>query len=154
VPYGEDLTLEVNAAGHNLVYQWQKDDSLIENSDSPILQLYDLNASNTGLYRTTVKGTCGTEISNSIYVYVKRQDYSGEPDVFLWPSVTSDEFNVALSNDSVYNIYIYSTAGQLIMKHTNCRYQMTINVSNSPRGTYIVTVFNGDFRKSLKMIKK
>lgn len=154
VRFGEDVTLEVNADGHNLVYQWQKDDSLIENSDFPNLNLYDLNASNTGLYRTTVKGTCGTETSNSIYLYVKRQNYSGEPDIFLWPSVTRDEFNVALSNDSFYNIYIYSTAGQLIMKHTNCRYQMTINVSNSPRGTYIVTVFNGDFRKSIKIIKE
>ena len=154
VSFGDDITLEVNAEGHNLVYQWHKDDSLIENSDFPILYMYDLNATNIGLYKTTVKGTCGTEISNSIYVYVKRQNYSGEPDIFLWPSVTRDEFNVALSNDSFYNIYIYSTAGQLIMKHTNCRYQMTVNVSNSPRGTYIVTVFNGDFRKSLKMIKE
>jgi hypothetical protein len=154
VPFGEDISLEVNADGHNLVYQWQKDDALIENSDFPSLYLYDLNASNTGLYRTTVNGTCGTEISNTIYVYVRQQNFSGEPDVFLWPSVTRDEFNVALSNDSYYNIFIYNTAGQLIMKHTNCRYQMTLNVSNSPRGTYIVNVFNGEFRKSLKMIKE
>ena len=113
VSFGHDLTLEVTADGHNLSYQWQKNDSLIENSNSSILQLYDLNATNTGLYRTTVKGTCGTVISDTIYVYVKRQNYSGEPDVFLWPTVTDSEFNVALSNDSYYSIYIYNTAGQV-----------------------------------------
>lgn len=154
VPFGNDVTLEVNSEGHNLEYQWEKDDSPIDNSNSSRLYLYSLNASNTGLYRTTVKGTCGTEISDLVYVYVKRQNYSGEPEVFLWPSVTSDEFTVALSNDSNYNIYIFNTSGQVIMKHTNCRYQITVNVNALPRGTYIVTVFNDELRKSLKIIKK
>jgi hypothetical protein len=154
VPFGGDVTLSVVAEGHNLIYQWQKDESLIENSNSSSLYLYSMNAKNTGLYWTTVKGTCGTEISDSVYVYVKRQNYSGEPEVFLWPSVTDDEFNVALSNDSYYSIYIYNTAGQVIREQSNCRYQTTINVNSIPRGTYIVRVFNSSFRKSLKIIKE
>jgi hypothetical protein len=153
VSFGNDVTLEVKAEGHNLIYQWHKDDSLIENSNSSILYLYSLNASNTGLYWTTVKGTCGTEISDTVYLYVKRPYFTGEPEVFLWPSVTSDEFNVALSNDLFYSIYIYNTAGQIIREQTNCRYKTTINVNTLPRGTYIVVVFNNNFRKSLKIIK-
>ena len=154
VAFGKDVTLSVTSEGHNLSYQWQKDETVIENSNSSSLFLNSVNATNTGLYQTTVKGTCGTEISKPVYVYVKRQNYSGEPEVFLWPSVTSDEFNVALSNDSYYSIYIYNTAGQIIHEQLNCRYQTTINITKAARGTYIVRVFNNDFGKSLKMIKE
>ena len=154
VPFGGDVLLEVKAAGHNLKYQWQKDGSPVENANSSVLQLFNLNATNTGLYRTTVQGTCGTEISDSVYVYVKRENYSGEPEVFLWPTVTKDEFNVALSNESVYSVYIYNTAGQVIRALTDCRYQTIINISRVPRGTYIVSVFNRSFRKSIKIIKE
>jgi hypothetical protein len=154
VQFGDDAILEVKTEGHNLVYQWQINDSLIENSNSPVLQLYGVNATNTGLYRTTVTGTCGTVISDSVYVYVKQQNYSGEPEVFLWPSVTSDEFSVALSNDSYYSIYIYNTAGQVIREQTNCQYKTIVNISTISRGTYIVMVFNNNFRKSIKIIKE
>jgi hypothetical protein len=154
VPFGGDVTLNVVSEGHNLTYQWQKDESPIENSNYSTLNLYGLNASNTGLYWTTVTGTCGTEISDSVYVYVKRENYSGDPEVFLWPSVTNDEFKVALSNDSYYNINIYNILGKLIREQANCRYQVTENVSALPGGTYIVVVYNRDFRKSLKIIKE
>jgi hypothetical protein len=154
VSFGGDIVLKVNSGGHNLMYQWQKDGTPIENANSSSLQLFDLNATNTGLYRTTVQGTCGTEISDSVYVYVKRENYSGEPEVFVWPTVTRGEFNVALSNESVYNVYIYNTAGQVIRELANCRYQTIINVSTLPRGTYIVSVFNRSFQKSIKIIKE
>ena len=154
VPFGGDITLEVSAVGHNLIYQWQKDDVLLGNSNVAGLDLHDLNASDIGVYLTTVTGTCGTVISRPIYLYVKKSDYSGEPEVFLWPSVTTDEFNVALSNNSYYTVRIYSTTGQLIRELTNCRYQATVNISAMTKGTYIISVFNSSFRKSLKIIKE
>ncbi|HUX57918.1 MAG TPA: trypsin-like serine protease [Bacteroidales bacterium] len=154
VPFGNDVTLEVDAEGHDLYYQWQKDDIPIENSNTSQLLLYNLNATNIGLYRTTVSGTCGTEISDTVYVYVKKTDYSVEPEVFLWPSITSDEFNVALSNDEYYSVYLFNSMGNMIRELTNCRYQTTVNVSNDPGGIYFISVFNNNFRKSLKLIKK
>jgi hypothetical protein len=135
------------------VYQWQKNGTVIENSNTSDLVLSDVNASDIGIYRTTVSGTCGVQLSDSIYVYVKRTNFTADPEVFLWPSITSQEFNVALSNDKFYNIEIFSTSGKKISQLMNCRYQTNINISTFAKGVYVVEVFNSDFRKSIKIIK-
>jgi len=154
VPFGEDGLVEVFAEGHELTYQWQKDDSLLLNNNMAGLMLFNLNATDIGLYRVTVTGKWGSEISDSVYVYIKRADYSGEPEVFLWPSPATDKFNIALSNDEVYSILIYDTMGRLIREEKNCQHQTTIDISTGPRGVYLVSIFNKNFRKSLRVIKK
>ena len=154
VPFGNDITLEVDADGHDLVYQWQKDGIPLDNSNTSRLLIPDLNATNIGIYRTTVSGTCGIELSDSIYVYVKKANFSAEPEVFLWPSITSDEFTVALSTDAFYNVQIFSTMGKKIRELTNSRYQTIINISTLAKGVYIVKVYNKDFRRSIKVIKE
>jgi hypothetical protein len=113
-----------------------------------------MNAANIGLYRAIVTGACGTEASNNIYVYVKKAASSAEPEVFLWPSVTTGDFHIALSNNEVYTVRIFDYTGRLFLEQTNCRYETTLNVSTLPRGICIVNVFNNNFRKSLKMIKE
>jgi hypothetical protein len=151
--FGGQVSLPVKADGHDLVYQWQKNGTVIENSNTSDLVLSDVNASDIGIYRTTVSGTCGVQLSDSIYVYVKRTNFTGDPEVFLWPSITSQEFNVALSNDKFYNIEIFSTSGKKISQLLNCRYQTSINISTFAKGVYVVEVFNSDFRKTIKIIK-
>ncbi len=154
VPYGEDITLTVDAEGHDLLYSWVKDGILLESINLPYLFLYNLNASDIGLYWAVVSGTCGTEISDTGYVYVKKSDYSADPEVFLWPTITNEEFNVAISNEEYYNINLYNSRGGLIKELVRCRYQTIINLSNNAGGIYFLTVFNNNFRKSLKVIKK
>ncbi|MGA2405816.1 MAG: trypsin-like serine protease [Bacteroidales bacterium] len=154
VPFGNNVSLEVNADGHDLIYQWQKDGKVIDNSNSSILVMQNVNATNIGIYKTTVTGTCGAEISDTIYVYVKKANFSTEPEVFLWPTITSNEFTVALSNDSYYNVQIFNTMGRKIREQINCRYQTIINISTIAKGGYIVEVYNRDFRKSIKVIKE
>jgi secreted trypsin-like serine protease len=154
VPFGKDVILEVSADGHDLVYQWQKDGNVISNSNSSQLFLANVNATDIGIYKTTVTGTCGTKISDTIYVYVKRVNFTSEPEVFLWPSITSNEFAVALSTDSFYNVLMYNTTGRKIRELTKCQYQTVINISTLAKGVYIVEVFNGVFRKSIKIIKE
>ena len=153
VPFGNNVTLEVNSEGYDLRYKWLKEDVLLANSNTSQLLLQKVNATDIGLYQTTVTGTCGIETSNKIYVYVKKKDFSQEPEVFLWPTITSNEFNVALSNDKYYNIRIFSILGQLMREKTNCRYQTTVNINNIPGGVYIISVYNNNFRKSIKLIK-
>jgi hypothetical protein len=116
--------------------------------------MQNVNATNIGIYKTTVTGTCGAEISDTIYVYVKKANFLTEPEVFLWPTITSNEFTVALSNDSYYNVQIFNTMGRKIREQINCRYQTIINISTIAKGGYIVEVYNRDFRKSIKVIKE
>lgn len=153
VLFGNDITLEVDAEGYNLIYQWQKDETLLDNSNTSRLNLTRLNAGNIGLYTVTVEGICGTEISDKVYVYVKKSENPALPEVFLWPTITTGSFNLALSNDEYYNVSIFNTSGKLIREVTNCQYQITLNLDNVSGGIYIITVFNNNFRRHIKLIK-
>jgi hypothetical protein len=115
--------------------------------------LENLNATDIGLYSVRVEGTCGTLISGSAYVYVKKSDSNSVPQVFVWPSVTSDEFSVAMNDDTFYNIRIYSTSGLKVKEILNCRYQTNVNIVNLASGVYIVEIFSNNFRKSVKIIR-
>lgn len=153
VQFGGDVTLEVSTEGHNLDYQWMRGGIIIENSDSPTLFLSDLNASDIGLYYSYISGTCGNATSDSTYVYVNNSYDTDYPNIFLWPSVTSDQMTVASGNDAVYSINIYSLSGQIVKEIKDCQFDTVVNVSALGKGTYIVKVFNSRFRKSLRFIK-
>jgi hypothetical protein len=154
VSFGKDATLEVGAIGYALTYQWLKDGKLLNERNDSLLLLQNVNANDIGLYQATVAGYCGTKISDTVYVYVKKQDYSREPEVFLWPTITSDKFNLALSNDDYYNIRIFSTSGKLLRELSKCRFQTVIDVSDFPLGFYIINIYNNNFRRSLKLIRR
>jgi hypothetical protein len=153
VPFGNDITLEVNSAGHNLTYQWEKDGILLENNITSQLFLQSVNATNIGLYQNIVKGTCGTEVSRPVYVYVKKYANPEATEVFVWPTMTNSTFNVAIKNDDSYNVQIYSIMGRLMKEQINCQYQTLIDISTLPKGVYIVYVSNSNFRKSVKLMK-
>ncbi|HEX2976621.1 MAG TPA: trypsin-like serine protease [Bacteroidales bacterium] len=151
--FGADLSLNVNAEGNNLTYTWKKENTVLQTSASPLLLVESVNANDIGQYTVTVKGTCGYTVSDSIYVFVKGSSYPAGPDLFLWPSVTRDIFNVATLSEDQYNVYIYNTMGQRMLEYRYLSHQSAINISMLPQGTYIVTVFNKNFRRSLRVIK-
>jgi hypothetical protein len=151
--FASDITLNVTSEGHDLNYQWEKDGNSINNSNTAGLFLQNLNAADIGIYRVTVTGTCGVQTSDSIYLYVKRSNYTADPQVFVWPSITTTEFNVALNNDATYNIQIFNSSGIKIREQTNCRYQTTVNISTLAAGVYLIEVYNADFRRSIKVVK-
>lgn len=154
VSFGEDLTLDVTSEGHNLTYQWQKDGNTIEQGNTSNLVLQNVNANDIGLYWATVTGTCGTQLSGKVYVYVKKEDYSGDPELFVWPTMVKEEFSVALSNDKNYTILLHNIIGRLLKIRENCQYQTKMNIGDLPPGIYIATVYNDTMRKSIKIIKK
>ena len=154
VSFGENLTLDVTTEGHNLTYQWLKDDYPLEQGISSILVLQNVNATDIGLYRITVTGTCGTQLSDKVYVYVKKENFSGDPELFVWPTMVKEEFNVAMSNDKIYTMLLHNTIGRLLKIKEDCQYQTIMNISDLPPGIYIATVYNDTMRKSIKIIKK
>jgi hypothetical protein len=154
VSFGEDLTLDVTTEGHNLTYQWQKDGKPLEPGISSNFMLRNVNTKDIGLYRITVSGTCGTQLSKKVYVYVKKPDHSTDPEFFAWPTIVKEEFNVALNDDKKYTILLQNTIGKLFIKKGDCQYQTIINISDLPPGIYIATCYNDIIRKSIKIIKK
>jgi len=151
---GENVTLEVLAEGHALTYQWFKNEKVLVNSVNNSLGLPDVNASDIGLYQALVKGTCGTELSSTTYLYVRKEKTPEDPEIFIWPTVTDGVINAALSTDEMYSIQIFSYTGKIIKYLSDCRYQTIIDMNNFPRGIYIIRVYNRNFRWIQKFIKQ
>ncbi|HEX2969965.1 MAG TPA: trypsin-like serine protease [Bacteroidales bacterium] len=153
IPFGSDHEIEVQAGGHNLSYQWQKDSVILQNATDPVYIIENANATNIGNYLVTVKGTCGTERSDSIYLFVEGSAKAGGPDILLWPSVTTSTFNIAISSDDAYNIKIYNSSGLLISTLSGLRYRNEVDLTPYSGGIYYITVYNSTFRKTLKVIR-
>jgi len=151
---GENITLEVLAEGHDLTYQWFRNNEVLANSVNNSLELPGANASDIGLYQAIVKGTCGTELSSKTYLYVRKEKDPENPEVFIWPTVTDGILNAALSTDEIYTVRIFGYTGKILMDLKDCRYQTIINLDNYPRGIYIIRVFNRNFRWTQKFIKQ
>jgi hypothetical protein len=154
VPFGDSPTMNVTSGGYNLTYQWEKDGTVIADATEASLTLYDVNAKDIGLYRVTVKGTCGTQTSDSIYVYAKSNETIGNVDAAVWPTLVSDEFNIAVNIDESYTVLMYSSAGLLVKELKNCRYQTSIYAGTLASGNYILKIFNNNFRRTFRVIKK
>ncbi len=153
IAFGGSVDLSVKAAGHALSYQWSEDSTQLTGATSPDLSLKNVNATNTGLYSVMVKGTCGTVESRNIYVYVKKQDYKGDPEVYVWPTRTTASITVALSESVTYSIRLFTASGRLLWEKPGCEYLTRIDLSKFARGIYIVTVYNNNFRKSVKIVR-
>ncbi|HEX2919576.1 MAG TPA: trypsin-like serine protease [Bacteroidales bacterium] len=153
VPFGENYNLEVNALGHNLEYLWQKDTLLLEGEIGSSLVLTNVNATDIGNYRVTVSGTCGILTSDDIYVFVKNITQPWGKEIYVWPTLINDRFNVAVSNVDPYDVLIYNTSGKLIALYKNQLNQNSIEASGWAKGMYIVTIVTKNFRKSIRVIK-
>jgi len=153
VAMGTGVSLEVTAEGHDLTYKWFKDNIQLDGGTDPAYNILRSNANNTGLYNVLVNGTCGTIFSKKVYLYIKREDVVSDPDVFIWPTLTDNEINVALSNDKYYNILLTTVAGSPIKQLSNCKYRTAVSLESCPPGIYIVTVYYGSFRKSIRIVK-
>ena len=151
--FGENVTLAVIADGHNLLYQWHKDGVILPEETASQLVLQNVNASNTGLYSVLTSGSCGEELSRKVYIYVQKNENHSDPEIFVWPTVVTSEFRVALSNDQTYDLKLYNTAGNLMREKPDCEFDTTINISDFPQGVYILTISGENFSKSVKLIR-
>lgn len=151
---GDDVELEVDASGHELSYQWMKDEKNLPGNGEPDLRLINTNASDIGLYQVLVRGSCGTELSGKAYVYVRQEDFAAGHGIIVWPTITEGVINAAVDSDESYNIGIYSYTGKKIRELSNCRYNTVIYMNNYPSGIYIINIYNRHFRWSQKFIRK
>jgi len=151
--FGDNVNLDVTADGHELLYQWSKDGRKIDNATLPEYILNNVNASNTGLYNVDITGTCGEIVSRNIYVYVSDSKGSSEPKLLVWPTVSQNEINVALSTEAEYEISVFTVSGRMIREQKNCRFKTTLSVADQAPGIYLVEVTASGFRKTVKIIR-
>lgn len=153
VPFGSGTTMEVFADGHQLTYQWIKDGTPIDGQTGSSLQLSDVDATDIGNYRVTVSGTCGTVTSDSVYLFVANTGQAGGSNVYVWPTITGGIINIATENAETYDVYIIDTSGKVHYIKRKLRYENTIDISNLPKGLYIVSIQSMSFKKAVRIVK-
>lgn len=152
--YGDNVVLDVSASGHNLTYLWKQNGTSIQNSNTSELSLPEVNARNIGIYNTVVTGTCGILSSDSVYVYLRRSDASTGVEVSVWPTVVTGEVNVAVSGVGKYDIRIVNLSGKTVLSYIEKQYQTTINMTDYPKGIYIMNIKGNAVNKSFKIFRQ
>jgi hypothetical protein len=87
-------------------------------------------------------------------VYLRNSDIAATAEISVWPTVVTDEVNVATSSSDRYDVRIISLSGNLILNSLNCQYPTNFNLSKYPKGIYILTISNNKLRKSYKLVKE
>jgi hypothetical protein len=151
---GTETLFEVVSNGLGLEYQWNKNGKKLPGKTDPVLKISNLKSDDIGLYNVVVSGTCGTEQSDSIYLFLTRNPNGSQSEVLVWPALFTDHVNVAFKDEQAYSVKLYNSSGLLIRRIENCRYQVSLITGNIPDGFYIINVSNNTYRESFRVIKK
>ncbi len=153
---GDNLELAIDAIGHELQYSWFKDGSSIsEPPTESILLIENIKADGTGLYQVQVDGTCGTEVSEKIYVYVDPDIRQFPEGINIWPTLTTTgQVNIAVDDDRIFDVYIYNLKGVRLDTKTYCQYKAILDLGRYRPDIYIIEVRFENESKNYKIIKQ
>jgi len=155
IAYGDQFSLEVDASGDDLHYQWYKDGELTAFADNYYYESLSANTSNTGIYKVLVSGTCGSEQSSETYVYVSQEEVQNESGIELWPTIcriSDGQFQIAVKDDVEYNVSITGLNGEVLYRQDGCTFNTVFNPANFSKGIYLVTVIAGSSIETFKLI--
>ena len=152
VQQGGSTMLNFSAVGHQLSYQWYKDEQLLSGADKAYLNLEQVNARDIGLYYAVVNGMCQVDTSASVYVYV--DDKSLLYNARIWPTVCTNSVNVAISTEFLFDTYIYDVNGVLMIEENDNLRQKCIDITNLPTGIYFVHVESKSLNEVFRFIKE
>ncbi|MDN4165643.1 immunoglobulin domain-containing protein [Cytophagales bacterium LB-30] len=113
---GQNTSLEVQAMGQNLVYEWRKGGEIV--GTTAALQFTNVSADLAGLYVVEVSGDCGSILSNEVLLTV----FTAEP----------IEMNESACGSFDFNGETYTESGQYPISLTNengCPYVLTLNLT-------------------------
>jgi len=135
----DDVRLRVVSQGHNRSYQWYKDDAMMVGSTMPYLDLLAVDANDIAKYNVEIEGTCSSDTSDYIYVYVDAKT-SDDVQARVWPSIVSNVLNTAISNNKEYQVEVYDLNGHIIYSQEGATNQNVIDASAWQSGVYIVQI--------------
>lgn len=151
VKQGENTELYINAIGHHLSYQWYKDNVLIDDATLSVFELSDANALDIGDYYAVVMGSCSSDTSKQVYVYV--DDQSLLYNARIWPSVSRDFVHVAISTDFRFDVYLYDINGVLKLKQLENMHNIQLDVNDLPSGLYFIHVESESLNEVFRFLK-
>lgn len=91
---------------------------------------------------------------NGIGAMLGVQDEVAEADLTLYPNPTSDQFNITSANEIIKSISVIDMTGRTIQTIKANSLSQNVNVSNLPRGIYLIQVDLETGKAVKKLIKK
>lgn len=149
---GASSTLSISTRGHELAYQWYKDSITIDHATQASFTLSDVNANDIGRYYAIAHGSCESDTSQQIYVYV--DDESLMYNARIWPSVAEDFVHIAISTEFLFDVNIYNMQGILKSQYLDQRHRLSVDISTLPAGIYYLQLESESLEEVFRFIKK
>ncbi len=146
VPYDTELSYTISVSGQYNVYKWYKDGELLPEQTTGTLHIDAVTYEDMGTYVLKVTNTLVTDmilISHNIVLDVTTEiDEVQIPEFRMFPNpATSNTLNISFDNpESIDNIAVFNTSGQMMIRENNISKQVQLNIGNLAEGLYIVKV--------------
>jgi hypothetical protein len=164
VKVGSTLLLYVNSKGSDLKYQWYKNDSKLLGETKSTFTISNVSAFDQGVYFCIVEGTCGTDTSDKITVFIDTTTtFVGNPIYHNNFDLQIDEKNIRItvynaSPAEEFNVIIYDILGRKVLTKKEVLSEqpteIIINISNLSSNFYFINVQSQKKNHIYPFIKK
>ncbi len=147
---GESATITVGTASS---YMWAN-----SNSNNPTTTTLSSNVVSPSLPTTyTITGVSAEGCSSSAVIAIKVSACTGLTDnsadqIALWPNPNNGNFTLRLNDKA--SVTIFNQLGQLIQTSNAIAGDNHLDIENKANGIYYVTVQNGQFTQTIKIVKQ
>jgi hypothetical protein len=143
-----DTILLARAVGHNVTYQWMKDNVVIEGETDSTLTLSNVGSSDEGSYKVLASGTCSSVESDTFNIRISSVSTS----IYNKP-ILSRFINMEVSPTEIFSVYVYNLDGKLVYQKSNITAEQGDDFSFLRKGVYIVQIQLGKGHpKTMKFI--
>lgn len=147
--YNQLINIDLRNGNNSNVYRFYS----IGNPNLYCIYVDDKN-SNYLLSPTWFKDTSAYWVSNLIDCQtIEVAEYALENSLLIYPNPNNGNFTIDTENYEKTDIYIYTIRGKLILKQLAVAGSIEINLSNNPKGIYIINIETANNSFTKKLIK-
>ncbi|NQW29740.1 MAG: immunoglobulin domain-containing protein [Ignavibacteria bacterium] len=152
---GVTITLQVEAMGQDLTYQWQKDGVPLQGPEYKMAVVTILNptAADAGKYNCVIGSACGSTTSNEASVVIMPtgvdEDRIGSDNTLsVYPQPARDAIAITMPSSAATGLLLISDSqgAEILRKSltaTSSNYAVEIAIGHLATGTYSVRLING-----------
>ena len=131
-----------------MYFQWYKDNSPLQGANSPYLQLYGLQDSDSGMYNCVMANDCGTLISDTLEFKVKDctglDEFGLQSEIKIYPNPSKGVLSVVIPKRQYgqsARIKIIDIRGRVFLENNLSERNTELSLdAEVPSGIYIVEI--------------
>jgi hypothetical protein len=108
----------------------------------------------SGTYAAIVTNSCGSDTSTCEPIEVQGISEMDTELIAVYPNPSAGIFTVASNGSLIQEVFLYSVNGELIWRNTHNTQEITIDLSEYARGTYMLHVSTNQQATIFRLIKQ